>query len=428
MTILAVVCVLLTLAAVAACVVPMFRSSSSAGEDYRVRENLAILRQQAEDLERDRAEGRIDQDEYEETRLELERRVLEETRSDAEESRSERSRMTRICAAAAAIVIPVLAGGIYSQIGRYEAVDPEFIAMVNEHAMSQRGHSAAEMNQKIEELKKHLEDDPSNAQGWYLLARTAAAVGRFDESVQAYKRLNALVPGNADLMADMADIMAAANGRVITPDVEKILLDALEIDPAQWKALALLAIQSWDRQQYLKAAEYWSRLLEIVPEDFPDIDQIKANIAEAKRLAGVNDSISQSSSEVGEKGSSERIPTAAPAPMKKISGVVSVSDSLRSKVQPSDVVFIYARPIDSKMPVVLTKVRGSDLPFKFTLDDSMAIAMGGESLAQLEVVVVGARISRTGNIMPQSGDLEGELEKTVKVGSKDVEVVISSVR
>lgn len=428
MMILAAICALLTLLAVAACVLPMFRTSNSSGEEFRIKENLAILRQQAEELERDKAEGRIDQDEYEEARLELERRVLEETRASEEDARHERSRTTLVCAAAAAVLIPALSAGLYSQIGRYEAADPEFVAMVNERALSQRGHSAVEMNQKIEELKQHLEEDPSNVQGWYLLARTSAAVGRFDESVDAYKRLNELVPGDADLMADMADIMAAANGRVITPDVEKILLDALEIDPKQWKALALLAIQSWDRQQYMKAAEYWTKLLEVVPPDFPDIDQIKANIAEAKRLAGVNDSISESSPEAGRGAAVERVPTQAAAPVRKISGVVRVADSLKDKVGAKDVVFIYARPIDSKMPVVLTKVKGADLPFEFTLDDSMGIAMGGETLDQLEVVVVGARISRTGNIMPQSGDLEGELEKTVKVGSEDVEVVISSVR
>ncbi len=96
-------------------------------------------------------------------------------------------------------------------------------------------------------------------------------------------------------MADMADMMAAANGKVITPEVEKLLQDALKVDPNQWKALALLAMQSWDRERYAQAAQYWERLLKVVPPDFPDRDQIASNINEAKRLGGVNDSISADS-------------------------------------------------------------------------------------------------------------------------------------
>ena len=98
-------------------------------------------------------------------------------------------------------------------------------------------HAAAEMSRIIDQLKDRLEKNPMDPEGWFMLARTTASVNRFDESVEAFRRLSEIVPNNADIIADMADMMAAANGKVITPDVEKLLNKALSIDPDQWKEI-----------------------------------------------------------------------------------------------------------------------------------------------------------------------------------------------
>ena len=268
-------------------------------------------------------------------------------------------------------------------------------------------------------------------------------MNRFDESVEAFKKLNALVPNNADIIADMADMMAAANGKVITPDIEALLQKALRIDPNQWKALALLAIHAWDRQQYVNAALYWQRLLEVVPPDFPDREQIEANISEAKRLGGVNDSISAVSPNAADQNAADAqaaegaeavsktapVPTASPADMKYVAGTVTISDELRAKVKPDDVVFIYARPAEgSRMPVAFMKVTVKDLPYNFTLDSSKTMGMGTQTLENVDVVVVGARISKTGNFMPQAGDLEGEMPNPVEVGDRGLVVQITTER
>jgi len=47
------------------------------------------------------------------------------------------------------------------------------------------------------------------------------------------------------------------------------------------------------------------------------------------------------------------------------------------------------------------------LPISFTLDDSTAMSPELK-LSRFDQVIVGVRISRTGNAMPQSGDLFGE--------------------
>lgn len=430
MTTFIIICVLMAVIAVAAVFYPLWTGGRSDADASQREHVLGILRQQAADLEAERAAGRIDQDEYEETRMELERRVLEEARQEKVEQSGTASKLTKQLAIVLAVIIPAAAAFGYVALGRYTAMDPAFLAAMERQSTQSRGHSAAEMQKMMDDLRAQLEANPQNPEGWFMLARVAASVNRFDDALEAFKRLDALVPNNADIIADMADMMAAANGKVITPDVEKLLQKALSIDPGQWKALALLAINAWDKQQYAKAAEYWERLVQVVPPDFPDLDQIRANIDEAKRLGGVNDSISQSSPnarQLSDAGVS--VPTASPENGRVIAGTVTLADDLKGKVSPTDTVFIYARPVSgSRMPVAYTSIEVKDLPYNFTLNESMTMAMGADTLRNVDTVIVGARISKTGNFMPQSGDLEGEMKSPVEVGDRGVVVQITSVR
>ena len=435
MTTFIILAVIMCVAAVLAVAVPLWRGASASPDADRREAVLAILRRQAADLEAERAAGSIDEDEYEEARSELKRRVLEEAKTDSAAKSGKSLTATRILAVVCAVLIPASAVFGYLALGRYTAMDPDFIAMMEAQSEQNRGHSQTEITKMLDQMRANLEADPQNANGWFMLARTAASVNRFDESVEAFKRLNALVPNNADIIADMADMMAAANGKVITPEVEALLKKALRIDPNQWKALALLAIQAWDRQQYAQAASYWEHLVEVVPPDFPDVEQIRANISEAKRLAGVSDGIRTGASDAQPQAVSgsfyaekaKPVPTTGPQDARVVAGTVTLDASLADKVKPDDVVFIYARPVTSKMPVAFRKVKAKELPYNFTLDETMTMAMGAQTLADVKTVVVGARISKTGNFMPQSGDLEGEMKQPVEVGDRGLVVQIRSV-
>lgn len=115
--------------------------------------------------------------------------------------------------------------------------------------------------------------------------------------------------------------------------------------------------------------------------------------------------------------------------MKSVAGTVIISDELRAKTKPDDVVFIYARPAEgSRMPVAFMKVTVKDLPYNFTLDSTTTMGMGmTQTLENVKAVIVGARISKTGNFMPQAGDLEGEMPNPVEVGDRGLVVQISTV-
>ena len=108
-----------------------------------------------------------------------------------------------------------------------------------------------------------------------------------------------------------------------------------------------------------------------------------------------------------------------------MSGTVKLSPALAGKAAPEDTVFIFARAVQgSRMPLAIVRRQVKDLPYSFVLDDSQAMSPEMK-LSKFTEVVVSARISKAGNAVAQSGDLQG-VSKAVKVGSKDITVVIDT--
>ena len=117
---------------------------------------------------------------------------------------------------------------------------------------------------------------------------------------------------------------------------------------------------------------------------------------------------------------------AAPAPAKPgaaVAGTVKLSPALTAQVAPTDVVFIFARAAQGpRMPLAILRKQVKDLPAAFSLDDSMAMTPEMK-LSGFPSIVVGARISKSGNAVPQSGDFEG-LSAPTSAGASGVSVVI----
>ena len=114
----------------------------------------------------------------------------------------------------------------------------------------------------------------------------------------------------------------------------------------------------------------------------------------------------------------------APAAGKeRITGTVSLSDALKRNADPDDTVFVLARAAQGpKMPLAILRKQVKDLPVKFTLDDSMAMSPAMK-MSNFDQVVVIARVSKSGNAMPQPGDLLG-MSKPLALGSSGIKISI----
>jgi cytochrome c-type biogenesis protein CcmH len=108
-----------------------------------------------------------------------------------------------------------------------------------------------------------------------------------------------------------------------------------------------------------------------------------------------------------------------------VSGIVQLAPALAARVAPDDTLFVFARAAEGpRMPLAVVRAQAKDLPFKFTLDDSSAMA-SGMKLSSQKQVIVGARISKSGNATPQNGDLEGA-SPPVEIGASGVTVLVNA--
>ncbi|HEX6826538.1 MAG TPA: hypothetical protein VF077_09520, partial [Nitrospiraceae bacterium] len=100
---------------------------------------------------------------------------------------------------------------------------------------------------------------------------------------------------------------------------------------------------------------------------------------------------------------------------------------LASKGSATDTLFVFARETNGPpMPVAIVRATKKDLPFAFRLDDSTSM-MPSRKLSDVGMVVIVARLSKSGQAMPQSGDLEG-MSQPVKPGAGGITVVIDRER
>jgi len=265
-----------------------------------------------------------------------------------------------------------------------------------------------------EKLAARLKDQPNDAEGWAMLARSYSVLGKHPEALKAYEKALGLRKDDATLLADYADSLAVKNNRNLSGEPMKQVERALKLDPRNLKALSLAGTHAFDRKDYAGAVKYWEQVVQFGTSDNALVQQVQPGLAEARELAGLP-AVSQplDAVKVG----------AAPVGGVAVSGTVSLSAALRTQVQPEDTVFVFARAAEgAKMPLAILRKQVKDLPLQFKLDDSMAMSPANV-LSGASKVVVSARVSKSGNAMPQPGDLSGQ-SAAVSVGTTGMQIEI----
>ena len=385
---------------------------------------IAVYRDQKQALDSDFANGSLTAAERDAAVLELSRRLGEEV--DAPKKTGPQHRpMPRAWPVAIALfaLIPLAAVMLYVRLG-----NPDATALATA-GNGRAGHELtdAQIVAMVEQLAQRMKSRPDDPQGWILLARSYAAMGRFPESVDAYSHAAALVPDDAALLADYADALAMAQGKNLAGKPTELVTRALTIDPKNPKALALAATAALDAGDPDRAIGYWRQLKAQLADGSEDARQIDSFIAQIEAERGDRKGIDAG----GKLTASERTAPVASTAAKGASGAtiagrVVIAPALASKVALSDTVFIFARAIDGpRMPLAVLRVPARELPKDFTLDDRMGMAPGAK-LSTAQAVVVEARVSKSGNALPQSGDLSGK-SATVKPGATGVKVVIDQI-
>lgn len=389
--------------------------------------NLAVHRDQLREAEGDLAAGLLGADQLAQTRREIQRRVLEDGAAVA--SALTNAGPARRTAWLLALLIPLASVLTYLQLGDPQAVVPALPAAPGDR------HSVTpdQIQKMVAALGERLKAQPDDAEGWLMLGRSYTALGRYRDAVTALRRAQALVPPNATLLADLADVVGMANNKRLAGEPAQLVQQALDLDPRHIKALALAGSVSFEAKDYPAARRHWGQLLAVLPADSPMARSVQGSIAEATQLeAGgpVAAGPGTGGGGGGGGGGTSAAPSAAPVASGRataISGQVVLSPELAAKVAAGDTLFIFARAAQGpRMPLAILRRPADGQPADFTLDDAMAMAPNLK-LSGFAQVVVGARISRSGNATPQPGDLVGQ-SGVVAPGAQGLRIVIDRVQ
>ncbi len=420
----------LTAAALLFLLPPLWRRAPGGGGTDRARLNLAVYRDQLAELDRDLEHGTLSREQYELARHELERRLLEEVEEvgggpagGAAEAVRAPAGGGRALGWVLALGVPVLAVSLYLLLGDPEALRP---AAVQAQAQGRGGVTMAQIEAMVEGLAQRLREQPDDLEGWRMLGRSYAALGRLQRAAQVYEEAVRRFPADPDLLADYADVLAMLHGGSLEGRPEALLRRALKLAPAHQKALWLMGTAAYDRKDYAAALRYWRRLQALLPPGSREARTMAANIAEVQRLMGGAGTADQDGTRAGAQLAGQAEGAGREAAQARVSGVVELAPGLRGQASPEDTVFVFAKaPEGPPMPLAVLRARVKDLPLRFTLDDSMAPTPMAR-LSDYREVVVAARVSRSGRAMPASGDLEGSAR--ARVGGEAVRVLIDHRR
>lgn len=317
------------------------------------------------------------------------------------------------------VLVPVAAVLLYGKLGNPRAAaDVTMTRAAEPHAED----SGDDMALAINALAQRLRATPDDADGWYTLARSYETLGRYTDAVPAYQQVLRLVPGQPAVLADLADALLSANQGVPDANAIAAVAQALAAQPDQPKALALAGMMALRRGDAAEALAHWERLQALLPPDSEAARQIQSNIAQARGMAAGGAAAGATASGPPAPAGQSTAATTTP----RLSGHARIAESLRGKVQPGDTVFILARPVEgSRMPLAILRMRVSDLPRAFVLDDSNAMSPDA-TLSRASKVRVEIRVSRSGTAAAQSGDLSGVLPD-VAVPADGLELVADTV-
>ena len=286
-----IICALFILIALSFVLPPLLQQSPETlkeTEQERREANIAIYRDQLSELEADLHNGLVSQQQYDQDREEIERRLLEDT-SVAEELNGRvnpASVGNRSTVYVLALGLPLVAVLFYLKVGDLQGIArlPTSPPVASEPSNGQNDRSQAQIEANVAALAKRLESNPSDAQGWTMLARSYSSMEKYAEAATAYEKAAALKTDDADLLAEYAFATAMATNRQLQGKPTELINRALKLDPENLKALELAGNAAFQAKDYKKAIDYWQRMMTKVPPGSEVAQAINSRISEAKAL------------------------------------------------------------------------------------------------------------------------------------------------
>ena len=402
----------LMLAAALAFVLPPLLRGRAAGSNP-----AAETRRKLRALEQARAEGILSEQEYAVKRTALGEQML--TAIDAPPTPS---RAGYAAALAVALLLPAGAIVLYRIVGAPQAVDVSATPGAQPPADHEQN-----MQQAIAGLEAKLKENPNDAEGWTLLGRAYETTEHFPEARDALKHAHDLSPEDPDITVAYAEALAlASTTRRLDGEPRKLLEAALKAAPDNQRGLWLLGIGNYQDKQYDAAIAAWKHLQSVLPKDSSVAQSVQKQIANAE---AARDGRAPPEEPTAEQSAPDESPTPAATDSEgpHLTVKVALDARLKAKLAPDDVLFVFAKAASGPpMPLAIQRMKASQLPATVVLTDGMGM-LPTMKLSQFPQVIIGARISKSGNAIAQSGDLQTVSKPLAVTTSTPIDLTIDQV-
>lgn len=376
--------------------------------------NLVLFQERLKELASERSEGKIGEAEYQKLKKECERTLLNDVEGLVETGPETASAVHKPRAYALGLIsligIPIVSVAMYTQLGSYGELQQAKWTQQTQQVLAE---SSGDVGDALTQLEAKLASNPEYIDGWVLLGRSYLSMQRYPEAGRAFEQLIRQLKAQGQNPAPGYGLLAQsiyfANGTV-TPGVQSALDKALSANPNEGNALSLMGISAFQQERYEDAIRHWQQIIEANPND-PNIDALRSGVARAEQLIEEQGGGSQT---VG-SGQAETANT-------ELQVQVSLAANMQDRINPSDTLFVLARPVGARMPLAVARHSAAELPLAVTLNDSMAMGPMAK-LSSAEQVEIIARISKSGTPQPQPGDIEG-LAGPVVVSQQEEAVVL----
>jgi len=405
------VVVALLAAALILLILPILRQPRDQTSTDRQQQNIQIAREKKTLLKDQLTQNELSQSEYDSALLDLQTSLA----LDLERSEHAVAQQPGKWAIVFVVVlVPVISIATYLKLGEYRVIDnPQ---LVQEARIEQPQNHNMSMEEMLKRVKKRLKDNPEDAEGWFIMGRTFLSMRKIDEAVTAFQRTYDLVGDEPEVMFTLADALALQNKGSMVGEPIDLVRRGLKISPQNPTGLWLAGLAAEQRKEYKLAHERWSEMLPLIADD-------AESSKEVRRLLGVLEQRDPSIKAVA----SAPLPSAVATMSITLS--VDLDAGLRDKVTAQDTVFIYAKAMQGPpMPLAVKRLKVSNLPVSVSLSDSDAM-MPSMKLSNFAQVIVGARVSKSGNPIAQPGDLFIEMDSIdSKNPPADLKLIINQTK
>jgi cytochrome c-type biogenesis protein CcmH len=264
---------LMTAAAIFAVLWPLSRRGEA-----RSGTELAVYRDQLDEIARDRAAGLIGEAEAEAARIEVSRRLI--AAAEAKPELPVRGAASlwrrRTTAVVALLLLPLGATTLYLSLGSPQLPGQPLAARL------ENAHPQGSIAAMISQVEAHLERNPDDARGWEVLAPIYLRLGRFDAAASARRKLIALKGDSADREADLGEALTAAANGIVTDEAKTAFEQAAKLDPNEAKSQFFLGLAAEQDGNNDKAGKIWNTMIANAPAGAPWLDTVKAAVARLK--------------------------------------------------------------------------------------------------------------------------------------------------